>query len=97
MIPRNSFSDPLCRQPPEHFVRFYEEDSAVPDKVARRAAIALRNGGSSVIVATAQHRAEIAARMIGFGLDIDAVRSHGRVYSARRRRYSRAVHGERLA
>jgi MEDS: MEthanogen/methylotroph, DcmR Sensory domain len=50
----------------------------VIEKVARRAAAALRNGAASVIVATPEHRAQIEARLTGLGIDTDNARADGR-------------------
>lgn len=75
MIPR----EPEIRtQPPEHFVQFYRSDIDVIERVARRAAAALRNGSASVIVATPEHRARIEARLASLGVDLDSARASGR-------------------
>ena len=66
------------RQPPEHFVQFYQNDVTVIEKVARRAAAALHRGAASVIVATPEHCAQIEARLGGRGINIETARADGR-------------------
>jgi MEDS: MEthanogen/methylotroph, DcmR Sensory domain len=62
---------------PEHFVQFYRSDFDVMERVARRAATALRNGSASVIVATPEHRTRIEARLATLGVDLDSARASG--------------------
>jgi hypothetical protein len=75
---QTSSAESSTRQPPEHFVQFYQDDVTVMEKVARRAASALRNGAVSVIVATPEHRAQIEARLPGLGVNIETARYDGR-------------------
>ena len=74
-----TISDSIIRRPPpDHFVQFYHDDAVILDKVARRAAAALRTGSSSVIIATAPHRAEIESRLLQLGVHIKANSFAGR-------------------
>jgi hypothetical protein len=70
-----------ARQPPEHFVQFYQDDARVIEKVARRAAAALRNGAASVVVANPEHRAQIEDCLAGLGVNIETARDDGRYIS----------------
>lgn len=66
------------RPPPDHFVQFYQDEAVVLAKIARRAASALRIGSSSVIIATAPHRAEIESRLVRRGVNIEDFTLEGR-------------------
>ncbi len=52
----------------EHVVRFYEADAALLEAVATFCADALLAGDVAVVIATAEHRAEIAERLRARGL-----------------------------
>jgi MEDS: MEthanogen/methylotroph, DcmR Sensory domain len=63
---------------PVHFVQFYENDSFIIEKISRRAAKALKIGGSCVLVATGPHLADLEARLHLLGMDLESVRAQGR-------------------
>jgi len=63
---------------PEHFVQFYENDGFIIEKIARRAAKALKIDGSCVLVATGPHLADLEARLYRLETDLESVRAQGR-------------------
>jgi hypothetical protein len=72
---------PTMRHRPEepvHFVQFYESDRFIIEKVSRRAAKALRIGGSCVLVATESHLADLETRLHCHGINLESVRAQGR-------------------
>jgi MEDS: MEthanogen/methylotroph, DcmR Sensory domain len=58
-------------------VEFYEDDSAVIENVAYLAEKSLREGSSTVLIATPEHRARIHERLLRSGLDLEAAREAG--------------------
>ncbi len=55
-----------------HEAAFYADEAPMVDSLARFAATALTSGKTAIVVITAQHRAELDARMRARGVDIDA-------------------------
>jgi len=58
----------------EHFVQFYEDDAFLEESVAGYVADALQSGDGAVIIATREHRAEIAKKLRARGIDLDDAR-----------------------
>ena len=63
---------------PVHFVQFYENDNFIIEKISRRAARALKLGGSCVLVATRPHLADLETRLYRLGMNIESLRIQGR-------------------
>jgi hypothetical protein len=61
-----------------HFVQFYENDRFITEKISRRAAKALKIGGSCVLVATEPHLADLETRLYLLGMNLESVRAQGR-------------------
>jgi len=55
-----------------HFVQFYTDDAALLEQVADFMDGALRRGDSAIVIATAEHRAEIDRRLHGAGHAVGA-------------------------
>jgi PAS domain S-box-containing protein len=56
--------------PCPHAVQFYEDDAAFLNSLSEYIGSALGTGGACVVVATAKHRAELAERLKGWGIDL---------------------------
>lgn len=53
----------------KHFVRFYDEDAILLAEVADFLDMALRAGGSGIIIATPEHLSTLQRRLAGFGAE----------------------------
>jgi hypothetical protein len=62
----------------EHFVQFYETESFLVESASGFVAAALKQGGSGVVVATAEHRREIEIKLAAQDVDVSAAKSAGR-------------------
>ena len=56
----------------DHFVQFYEADTFLLNSLGEYMAAALKAGEAAVVVATAEHREELKARLGKHGLDVTA-------------------------
>ena len=74
-------SIPLDRgaDPSLHIVQFYESDDALCGVIADFVGPGLAAGEPAVVIATAQHRRELTARLAARGIDVDAVRAAERL------------------
>jgi PAS domain S-box-containing protein len=61
-----------------HIVQFYTEDSFLLDSVSRFLGTALGAGDAAVVVATSEHRSQLAQRLQARGLDTLAMAQKGR-------------------
>lgn len=68
-----------CDKQPAHFVRFYHEGATLLAEVAAFVDAALRCGGTAIVIATADHLAELNRRIAGFGSLGDDRRYSGRL------------------
>jgi len=62
----------------KHSVQFYSEDSFLLDSLSRFIGSALGAGDAGVVIATAEHRAELAERLAARGLDVAIAVEQGR-------------------
>ncbi len=62
----------------EHFVQFYENDEFLIESVSGFTGAALRDGGSSVIAATPEHRHALERKLVTCGIDVAEAESTGR-------------------
>jgi signal transduction histidine kinase/ActR/RegA family two-component response regulator len=61
----------------EHFVQFYEADPALYDSLVTFIGGGLAAGEAGIVVATPEHRDELARRLCATGIDLDAARAAG--------------------
>lgn len=61
----------------EHFVQFYENDEFLVESVSGFVGAALRDGGSSVIAATPEHRTSLERKLVACGIDVAEAESSG--------------------
>ncbi|MEA2660432.1 MAG: hypothetical protein QOH08_4 [Chloroflexota bacterium] len=61
----------------QHAVQFYEKDEFLLDGVTRFIAAGVSDGDCSIVIATRAHRADLEARLIRRGLDLNAARRRG--------------------
>src|SRR4051794_4440394 len=61
----------------EHFVQFYETDEYLIDSVSAYVGTALRDGRSSVVIATADHRAALEQELMASGVQVKEAESKG--------------------
>jgi hypothetical protein len=61
-----------------HAVQFYEEDDALIERLAEFAGSALGGGDACVVVATPDHRRELALRLLRQGLNVERMLEEGR-------------------
>jgi signal transduction histidine kinase/CheY-like chemotaxis protein len=64
---------------PLHVVQFYEDDTFLVETVARFVGAGLRDGDSSVVIATEPHRDAILARLEGWSFDVRRASGSGRL------------------
>jgi hypothetical protein len=69
--PRPSSTHPAVDQ---HAVQFYEKDDFLLEGVTRFVAAAIGDGDCAIVIATPAHRAELEARLLRRGLDLNAAR-----------------------
>ena len=62
----------------EHFVQFYENDEYLIESVSGFVGTALREGESSVVVATPEHRSALERKLIACGIDVAEAKTAGR-------------------
>ena len=62
----------------DHIVQFYESDEFLTEDVAEFVGGALRHGGVGIVIATAEHRAAVEARLRGAGIDGKGAAREGR-------------------
>lgn len=67
---------PLSAHPAvdQHVVQFYEKDDFLLEGVTRFVAAAISDGDCAIVIATPAHRAELEARLLRRGLDLNAAR-----------------------
>ncbi|HEU4595603.1 MAG TPA: MEDS domain-containing protein, partial [Pyrinomonadaceae bacterium] len=61
----------------EHFVQFYEEDEYLLDSLSGFVGTGLGEGDGCVVVATAEHREGLEARLRAYGIDLDEAAASG--------------------
>jgi signal transduction histidine kinase len=64
---------------PNHSVQFYEDDGFLCDSVSQFIGVGLAAGEPVCVVATAEHRAAFAARLVRRGIDVDDARARGQL------------------
>jgi len=62
----------------EHLVQFYDDDGLLLDTLRDFVAEGLKAGGGALVIATAEHRAGLDARLRALGLDVDGATATGR-------------------
>src|SRR6478672_11622485 len=62
----------------EHFVQFYENDEFLIESVSGFVGTALRDGGSSITIATHEHRSALERKLVACGIDVAEPESAGR-------------------
>ena len=62
-------------EPFEHFVQFYEADSALSDSLVEFIGGGLAGGEAGIVVATPEHRSELERRLRATGIDLDTARA----------------------
>ena len=72
--PRLSSGHPALDQ---HAVQFYERDDFLLEAVSRFVAAGISDGECSIVIATKAHRADLEARLVRRGLDLNAARRRG--------------------
>jgi len=72
--PRPAYAHPAFEQ---HAVQFYEDDDFLLESVTRLMATGIGDGDCAIVVATADHRAALDARLLRRGLDMNAARRRG--------------------
>ena len=72
--PRPAYTHPAIEQ---HAVQFYEDDDFLLESVTRLMATGIGDGDCAIVVATAEHRAALDARLLRRGLDMNAARRRG--------------------
>jgi hypothetical protein len=61
----------------EHFVQFYENDHYFIESAAGFVGAALRNGGSSVVALTPEHRSMLNSKLVANGIDVVRLEESG--------------------
>ncbi|HEY8808082.1 MAG TPA: MEDS domain-containing protein [Candidatus Limnocylindria bacterium] len=61
----------------QHAVQFYEKDDYLLEGVTRFVAAGVSDGDASIVIATKAHRADLEARLVRRGLDLNAARRRG--------------------
>src|SRR5579864_1572893 len=61
----------------EHFVQIYDSDVALMDNLSDFIGNGVTEGEASIVVATPQHRDQLAIRLTAMGIDIPLVRAQG--------------------
>ena len=61
----------------QHAVQFYEKDEFLLEGVTRFVAAGISDGDSSIVIATKAHRADLEARLVRRGFDLNAARRRG--------------------
>ncbi|MFN2578976.1 MAG: ATP-binding protein [Pyrinomonadaceae bacterium] len=64
------FSETGVTRPARHSVQFYESDSFLLDSVADFLHAGIRSGEACIVIATQTHCEQLAARLLGHGLDV---------------------------
>ena len=72
--PRPFNGDPAVDR---HAVQFYERDEFLLEGVTRFVAAGISDGDCSVVIATKAHRADLEARLVRRGFDLNAARRRG--------------------
>lgn len=62
----------------EHFVQFYENDAFLIESITGYVGAALREGGCSIVIGTAEHRYELHSKLVAAGIDVAAAEAAGR-------------------
>jgi PAS domain S-box-containing protein len=62
----------------EHFVQFYENDEFLIESLSGFAGAALRDDGSSVVIATPEHQSELNRKLVACGIDVAETEASGR-------------------
>ena len=65
-----------------HEVQFYSDDHALAGVVASSIRAGLANGHGAIVIATPEHRAQVAARLGGDGVDVAALTASGQLIMA---------------
>jgi excisionase family DNA binding protein len=63
---------------PEHVVQFYEQDGSLLHEVVELIGVGLREGEAGIVVATPEHRADLAERLRTEGIDLSQAEVDGR-------------------
>src|SRR5205085_942830 len=63
----------------EHFVQFYENDAFLIDSVTGFVTSALRDGSSSVVIATREHRHALRKKLTASGVGVAEAVAEGRL------------------
>jgi signal transduction histidine kinase/ActR/RegA family two-component response regulator len=66
---------------PEHLVQFYETDRFLMDSVGTFLGSGLSEGDACIVVATKAHREGLDERLLGYGLNLEAVKANGQYVS----------------
>lgn len=61
----------------QHAVQYYERDDFLLEGVTRFVAMGISDGDCSIVIATKAHRADLDARLVRRGLDLNAARRRG--------------------
>lgn len=61
----------------QHAVQFYEREEFLLEGVTRFVAAGISDGDCAVVIATKEHRADIDARLVRRGIDLNAARRRG--------------------
>jgi hypothetical protein len=72
--PRSGSGHPAVDQ---HAVQFYERDEFLLEGVTRFVSMGISDGDCSIVIATKAHRADLDARLLRRGLDLNAARRRG--------------------
>lgn len=70
--------DQIELRKPTHSVQFYCQDKFLLDSLSRFIGSALGAGDAGIVIATAEHRTELAGRLSACGLDMARAVEHGR-------------------
>ena len=75
-----SFDGPMTKPARlrEHLVQFYDDDGLLVDTLRDFVAEGLKAGGGALVIATADHRIGLEARLRALGLDVDGATATGR-------------------
>jgi hypothetical protein len=61
----------------QHAVQFYDQDEFLLEGVTRFVSAGISDGDCSIVIATKAHRADLEARLVRRGLDLNAARRRG--------------------
>src|SRR5262245_25312591 len=64
----------------EHFVQFYENDDFLIESVSCFVGAALKDGDSSVVIATPEHRQALQKKLNACGIDVAEAQTSGRYF-----------------